>query len=182
MLMAFKMTGVLKRSLQSRLLSSIGSPRKRTVESTSEFKHFMLFQIWHKPTTRLWIMLLTDTNSFRLWKDEKVCTRQCLLHYLLPCITSIIKNAAMVSEEWKNRNTVIQNWTEKWNSLVLVHSTRVQDCGLHVHQLTLQGRALALRGQNRLEGTSARSQEGQTEENSRCVQATTDTSGLQANN
>lgn len=101
MLMAFKMTGVLKCSLQSCLLSSSGSPRKRTVESTSEFKHFMLFQIWHKPTTRLWIMLLTDTNSFRLWKDEKVCTRQCLLHYLLPCITSIIKNAAMVSEEWK---------------------------------------------------------------------------------
>lgn len=82
----------------------------------------------------------------------------------------------------KYRNTVIQNWTEKCSLLVLVHSTWVQDYGLHLYQLILQGRALALRGQNRLEGTSGRSQEGQTGENSRCVKATTDTSELQANN
>lgn len=99
--MAFKMAGVLKCSLQSLLLSSIASPRKRTVESTSVFKHFILFQIWHKPTAHLWKKLLTDTNSFRLWKDEKGCTRQCLLHYLLSCITSIMENAAVVPKEWK---------------------------------------------------------------------------------
>lgn len=147
--MAFKMTGVLKCSLQNLLLSSTGSPRKRTVESTSEFKHFMLFQIWHKPTAHLWKMLLTDTNSFRLWKDEKVCTRQCLLHYLLQCITSIIGNTAVVSEEWKTGTQCFKKEQKKCSNLgVLADSTSVWNYRLH---LCLQGWVPASRGQNELE-------------------------------
>ena len=74
----------------------------------------IIFQIWHKPTGHLWKTLLTDTNSFRLWKDEKVSTRQCLLHYLLPCIGYQF-NRKCCSGIWgmKNGNMGLQKGTEK---------------------------------------------------------------------
>lgn len=181
--MAFKMTGVLKCSLRSFLLPSIGSPRKRTVESTSEFKHFILFQIWHKPTARLWKMQLTDTNSFRLWKDEKVRTRQCLLHYLLPCITSIIGNAAVVSEEWKTRIQCFKK--EQKNRTILVSQYIALEfrimgyiCAcwycrdeIRPHEARMRMRAL-----------QPGARKGEWGQNFKCVQATTDTNILQANN